>query len=158
MFSTLVAALLTQQVLTQTPCYAELAGLCSDPPKHTMIVVHPPQTDGAMPIQQEKLQMLPTFVLVTGFTSNTGAMATIVIPGIADENECHKLALKITRPSMAVLSIELPRRMPMWPMPFKMSCSTAASLGDASRPRGVTCVVHRAAPAVAPAPVGSPLG
>ena len=39
MFSTLVAALLTQQVLTQTPCYAALVGLCSDPPKHTMIVI-----------------------------------------------------------------------------------------------------------------------
>ena len=44
--------------------------------------------------------MLPTlaFVLVTGFTSNTGAMATIVVPGIYDENECHKLALKINAP------------------------------------------------------------
>ena len=44
--------------------------------------------------------MLPTlaFVLVTGFTSNTGAMATIVIRGIADENECHKLALKLNTP------------------------------------------------------------
>jgi hypothetical protein len=44
--------------------------------------------------------MLPTlaFVLVTGFTSNTGAMATIVVPGLADENECHKLALKINAP------------------------------------------------------------
>jgi len=44
--------------------------------------------------------MLPTlaFVLVTGFTSNTGAMATIVIPGLADENECHKLALKLNTP------------------------------------------------------------
>ena len=28
MFSTLAAALLGQQVLTQTPCYAELTGLC----------------------------------------------------------------------------------------------------------------------------------
>jgi hypothetical protein len=54
MFSILVAALLTQQVLTQTPCYAKLAGLCSDPPKHTMIVVQPPEADGAMPIQQEE--------------------------------------------------------------------------------------------------------
>ena len=41
--------------------------------------------------------MLPTlaFVLVTGFTSNTGAMAAIVVPGLFDENECHKLALKL---------------------------------------------------------------
>jgi hypothetical protein len=39
--------------------------------------------------------MLPT---LAGFTSNTGAMATIVIPGIYDENECHKLALKINAP------------------------------------------------------------
>ena len=81
------------------------------------------------------------FVLVTGFTSNTGAMATIVVPGLADENECHKLALKLNTPKHGCLSIELPRRMPMWPMPFKMSCRTAASLGDASRrelgPHGV---------------------
>ena len=44
--------------------------------------------------------MLPTlaFVLVTGFTNNTGAMATIVVPGLADENECHKLALKLNTP------------------------------------------------------------
>ena len=44
--------------------------------------------------------MLPTlaFVLVTGFTTNTGAMASIVVPGLADENECHKLALKINTP------------------------------------------------------------
>ena len=44
--------------------------------------------------------MLPTlaFVLVTGFTSNTGAMATIVVAGIFDENECHKLALKLNTP------------------------------------------------------------
>ena len=42
MFSALTAALLTQQVLTQTPCYAALVGLCSDPPKHTMIVIPAP--------------------------------------------------------------------------------------------------------------------
>ena len=44
--------------------------------------------------------MLPplAFVLVTGFTNNTGAMATIVVPGLADENECHKLALKLNTP------------------------------------------------------------
>ena len=54
MFSTLAAALLAQQVLTQTPCYAELTGLCSDPPKHSMIVIPAPQIDGAMPIQQEE--------------------------------------------------------------------------------------------------------
>ena len=47
--------------------------------------------------------MLPTlaFVLVTGFTNNTGAMATIVVPGIYDENECHKLALKLNTPKHA---------------------------------------------------------
>ena len=41
--------------------------------------------------------MLPTlaFVLVTGFTNNTGAIATIVVPGIADQNECAKLAIKL---------------------------------------------------------------
>jgi hypothetical protein len=55
MFSILAAALLTQQVLTQTPCYAALLGLCSEPPKHTMIVIPPLQeADGRMPIQQEE--------------------------------------------------------------------------------------------------------
>jgi hypothetical protein len=44
--------------------------------------------------------MLPTlaFVLVTGFSLNNGSVTTIVVPGIADENECHKLALKINTP------------------------------------------------------------
>ena len=44
--------------------------------------------------------MLPTlaFVLITGFTANNGAISTIVVPGIFDENECHKLALKINAP------------------------------------------------------------
>jgi len=50
-FSAAAAALLTQQVLTQTPCYAALVGLYSDPPKHTMIVIPVPQVDGWMPIQ-----------------------------------------------------------------------------------------------------------
>jgi hypothetical protein len=55
MFSTLAAALLAQQVLTQTPCYAELTGLCSDPPKHSMIVIPPVQeADGGMPILPEE--------------------------------------------------------------------------------------------------------
>jgi hypothetical protein len=38
------------------------------------------------------------FVLVTGFTLNNGAITSIVVPGIADENECHKLALKLNTP------------------------------------------------------------
>ena len=54
MYSTIAAALLTQQVLTQTPCYAALVGLCSDPPKHTVIVIPAPQIDGSMPIQLEE--------------------------------------------------------------------------------------------------------
>ena len=54
MFSALAAALLTQQVLTQTPCYAALVGLCSEPPKHTMIVIPAPSQDGRMPIQPEE--------------------------------------------------------------------------------------------------------
>ena len=55
MFSTLAAALLAQQVLTQTPCYAELTGLCSDPPKHSMIFIPAPSLrDGRMPIQLEE--------------------------------------------------------------------------------------------------------
>jgi len=53
MFSTLAAALLTQQqVLTQTPRYAALLALFSEPPKHTMIVIPAPEGDGWMPIQQ----------------------------------------------------------------------------------------------------------
>jgi hypothetical protein len=93
-----LAALQTQQVLTQTPCYASLPGLCSDPPKHTMLVIPAPQIDLA--IQPEEPPVLPTlaFVLVTGFTGTNGSVATIVIPGLADENECHKLALKINAP------------------------------------------------------------
>ena len=55
MFSTLAAALLAQQVLTQTPCYAELTGVYSDPPKHSMIVIAPVQeADGRMPILPEE--------------------------------------------------------------------------------------------------------
>ena len=44
--------------------------------------------------------MLPTlaFVLVTGFILNNGSVSTIVVPGLADENECHKLALKLNTP------------------------------------------------------------
>jgi hypothetical protein len=44
--------------------------------------------------------VLPTlaFVLVTGFTLNNGSVSTIVVPGLADENECHKLALKLNTP------------------------------------------------------------
>ena len=54
MHSTVAAALLTQHVLTQMPCYAALVGLCSDPPKHTMIIIIPAPSleDGGMPIQQ----------------------------------------------------------------------------------------------------------
>ena len=44
-----------QQVFTQTPCYAALPGLCSEPPTHSMIVIPPAQeADGRMPIQQEE--------------------------------------------------------------------------------------------------------
>jgi hypothetical protein len=45
--------------------------------------------------------VLPTlaFVLVTGFTLNNGSVSTIVVPDLADENECHKLALKLNTPS-----------------------------------------------------------
>ena len=84
MFSALTAAaLLTQQVLTQTPCYAALVGLCSDPPKHSMIVIRPSLVDGWMPIlPEEEFPVLPTlaFVLVTGFTLNNGSVSTIVVP------------------------------------------------------------------------------
>ena len=54
MYSAIAAALLAQQVFTQTPCYAALVGLCSsDPPKHTMIVIPAPSLqDGRMPIAQ----------------------------------------------------------------------------------------------------------
>jgi hypothetical protein len=44
--------------------------------------------------------MLPTlaFVLVTGFTAANGSASLVVIPGLYDENECHKLALKLNAP------------------------------------------------------------
>jgi hypothetical protein len=53
--------------------------------------------------------MLPTlaFVLVTGFTMNNGAVSTIVVPGLADENECHKLALKINAPHHGCFSYQM---------------------------------------------------
>jgi hypothetical protein len=54
MFSILAAALLTQQVLTQTPCYAALLGLCSEPPKHSKAVIPAPMVDGWMPIQSQE--------------------------------------------------------------------------------------------------------
>jgi|RhiMethySRZTD1v2_1073278.scaffolds.fasta_scaffold3004751_1 hypothetical protein len=76
--------------------------------------------------------MLPTlaFVLVTGFTSNTGAMTTIVVPGLADENECHKLALKINAPRHGCFEYRMATPPPTWLTPFKMSCRTTASLGE----------------------------
>jgi hypothetical protein len=41
--------------------------------------------------------MLPTlaFVLATGFTQLNGNMIMITVPGIANENACHALALKM---------------------------------------------------------------
>jgi hypothetical protein len=42
--------------------------------------------------------MLPTLAFVTGFALNNGSVSTIVISGIADENECHKLALELNTP------------------------------------------------------------
>ena len=86
MFAALAAALLTQQVITQTPCYAALAGLCSDPPKHTHDCHSCPVSYRTERCQsnQRRLQVLPTlaFVLITGFTANNGAIATIVVPGL----------------------------------------------------------------------------
>jgi hypothetical protein len=38
------------------------------------------------------------FVLITGFTAPNGSLTSIVVPGLYDENECHKLALKINAP------------------------------------------------------------
>jgi hypothetical protein len=54
MFSTLAATLLTQQVLTQPPCYVIKPSLCPEE-KFTMIVIPAPQVDGGMPIQQEEV-------------------------------------------------------------------------------------------------------
>ena len=44
--------------------------------------------------------MLPTlaFVLFTGFAAPNGSTMSVIIPGIYDENECHKLALKLNAP------------------------------------------------------------
>jgi len=110
MFSAIAtAAILTQQVLTQVPCYVTKPSMCPEE-KFTMVVIPAPLgMDGRMPIQQEESPYIAdvTFVLVTGFTNNTGAMATIVVPGIADENECHKLALKLNTPKHACFEYRL---------------------------------------------------
>jgi hypothetical protein len=62
----LILDLLTQQVLTQTPCYAALVGLCSDPPKHTMIVIRPSLVDGWMLIQSEETPSVTEISLRSG--------------------------------------------------------------------------------------------
>jgi hypothetical protein len=53
MFSALAAAILTQQMLTQAPCYVTKPSMCPEE-KFTMIVVVPAIFDGAMRIQQEE--------------------------------------------------------------------------------------------------------
>jgi hypothetical protein len=35
---------------------------------------------------------------VTGFTLNNGSVSTIVVPSLGDENDCHKLSLKLNTP------------------------------------------------------------
>ena len=40
--------------------------------------------------------MLPT--LAFRFILNNGSVSTIVVAGLTDENECHKLALKLNTP------------------------------------------------------------
>jgi hypothetical protein len=42
--------------------------------------------------------MIYAFVLVTGFTFQNNAMTAVVIPGIATEQECHRLAAEIQAP------------------------------------------------------------
>jgi hypothetical protein len=51
MFSTPAAALLTQQVLTQAPCYVTKPSMCPEE-KFTMVAIPAPSVDGWMPIQQ----------------------------------------------------------------------------------------------------------
>jgi hypothetical protein len=72
--------------------------------------------------------MLPTiaFVLVTGFTLNNGSVTSIVIPGLADENECHKLALKLNTPKHGCLEY----RMAVPPLD---AVSAADAIQDASQ-------------------------
>jgi hypothetical protein len=73
-----------------------LVGLCSNPPEAHHDCHSRPVATGREDANTTGGEL--AFVLVTGFTSNTGAMATIVVPGLADENECHTLALKINTP------------------------------------------------------------
>jgi hypothetical protein len=88
--------------------------------------------------------MLPTlaFVLVTGFTLNNGAISTIVVPGLADENECHKLALKLNTPSMGALSTGWRCRTLTCPMLFKTRSKMELS-GEAYRFANREVVNHR---------------
>ena len=49
------------------PCYAtSLPGLCSEPPKHTMIVIPAPEADGGMPIQQEETRNVISMKMLRG--------------------------------------------------------------------------------------------
>jgi hypothetical protein len=99
-FSTLAAALLTQQVLTLIPCYVTKPSMCPEE-KFTMTVIEPPQMQtGECQSNREKPKMIPTlaFVLFTGFTAPNGQTITVIVPGIYDENECHNLALKFNAP------------------------------------------------------------
>ena len=69
-----------------------------------MVVIAPPLVDGWMPIQQEETPDVTGSSLRSRYRIHrgiNGAVATIVVPGIADENECHKLALKINAPKHA---------------------------------------------------------
>jgi hypothetical protein len=50
---------------------------------------------------------------VTGFTPNNGSVSTIVVPGLADENECHKLALKLNTPKHGCFEYLWQRHTPM---------------------------------------------
>jgi len=53
-FSTLAAALLTQAVMTEVPCYVTKPSVCPEE-KFTMIVIPAPLgMDSRMPIQQEE--------------------------------------------------------------------------------------------------------
>ena len=64
--------------------------------------------------------MLPVrFVLITGFTANNGAISTIVGPGLFDENECHKLALKLNAPKHGCFDTGSLYNTPMSPTPVQ---------------------------------------
>ena len=80
-----------------------LGRTCAPEEKFTLTIIEPNPTDGRMTIlSQEKDDVTDIgFRAVHRFTAPNGSMMSVVIPGIYDENECHKLAIKINAPKHA---------------------------------------------------------